>query len=288
MAKKKKTISGFNGQKLEIKSRRQPRKSGARGFGSEGAELKTGSRSGVVGFGENGQEYTRRAGKRAVIGFKVDYQQEYQELQRSAQGLDSDWKRAWYKDFYKRIAKAADQRMIELERLSQKEGYKEVTEWAYAKAQRDIRAMFGEDATRFNRKIPDNLNSIYKDINRVLNFLNAPTSSATGIQEIYQKRAQTISDKYNIDLDWSTTGHMFESVLWKKVGSKKGSATVLKAIGVIQESKEDVQRLLKEHKPISLNVTEDENGNKDANVQAVVNNLLRYYKKDLNTLLKNI
>lgn len=223
------------------------------------------------------------------VGVKVDYQAEYQQLQRSARGIKSDLKKAWYKDFYKRIAKAADQRLVQLERLSKKEGFKEVTEWAYANAMRDIRAEFGEDATRFNRKITsDNLNTIYKDINRVLNFLNAPTSSASGITEIYDKRANTLNDKYGLDVNWSTTGHLFQSILWKKTGRKKGSQTVLKAIGIIQDSKKEIQRKLKEHKPISITVPADENGNRDANVQDVVNNLLRYYKKDLNTLLNKI
>lgn len=222
------------------------------------------------------------------IGIKKDYQLQYEQLQRATRGLDSDFKRAMYKDFYKKAAKAADQRLIELERLSKKKGYKEVTEWAYAKAQRDIRAMFGEDAKRFNRRIPDNLNSIYKDINRVLNFLNAPTSSVTGISEIYDKRAKTLNESYGVNLDWSTTGHLFESILWKKTGQKKGSATVLKAIGVIQTSKKEVKRSLKEHKPISISIPPDENGDKDENVQYVVNNLLRYYKKDLNSLLNKI
>ncbi len=227
--------------------------------------------------------------RKTDIGVKIDYQFEYQKIQSAARGVDADFRRAMFKDFYKRIAKAADQRLVELERLSKKENFKDVTEWAYAKAQRDIRAMFGEDAKRFNRKIPDNLNSIYKDINRVLNFLNAPTSSASGIAEIYDKKSKTLNETYGVNVNWSTTEALFESILWKKTGAKKGSGSVLKAIGVIQSNKRDVRRALKEHKPISIIVPPDEKtGKKDVNVQYEVNRLLRYYKTDLDKLLNKI
>lgn len=229
---------------------------------------------------------------KSSIGIRKDYQKQYEEMQRDLRGVKPKIKKEYYKEFYRQLAKTADQRLIELERLSKKKGYKNVSEWAYANAMRDIRAAFGEDAKRFNRKLPDNLNKIYKDINRVLRFLNAPTSSITGISEVYDKRAATINKKYGTDVNWDKVGHIFESKLWKKTNSNNhGSATVLKAIGVLQANKTEVMKALKEHKPISITIPEewvDGKLTKQKNVEEEVNKLLRHYKKDVNSLLKQV
>lgn len=224
------------------------------------------------------------------VGVKREFRHEFELLQARMQGVQPDIKREYFKQFYKSIAKAADQRLVNLERLSQKKGYSEVKEWAYANAMRDIRGSFGEGAKRFNRVQPNNLNSIYKNINRVLNFLEAPTSSKQGIDEIYEKRAGTIKTKYGVDMSWSKTATVFDTLLWKKVGQKYGSATALKSFGIIQANKKKIMRALKENKPISIIIPDEidpETGQskKDINIERTINKFLRYYKKDVKTLL---
>lgn len=221
-----------------------------------------------------------------AIGEIKNYQHEYEQLQRSLKGQPLWVKQAEYRQFYKRIAKAADNRLRRLEELSRDPKYKEVTEWAYKVAQKDIRDMFGSDARRFNKKLPANLNTVYKDINRVLNFLNAPTSSKSQIDEIFVKRANTIRQKYDVDMSWSKTATVFDTVLWKKTGARKASATALKAIGVIQKNKAQIKRALKENKPISIILPSDKDGKKDINLEETINHFLRYYKKDVKSLLK--
>ena len=230
---------------------------------------------------------------KSKIGILKDYQAEYEQLQRNLQGVKPWVKKASYLQFYKKIAKAADQRLVNLESLAKKDGYKEVTEWAYAKAQRDIRGMFGQDAKRFNRKISgdENLNTIYKDINRVLDFLNAPTSSKQQIDIIFNKRANTIKEKYDVNMNWSKTATVFDTVLWKKTGARKASATALKAIGIIQKNQKQIKRALAENKPISIIIPETIDPitgekTKDINIEETVNHFLRYYKKDVKSLLK--
>ena len=228
------------------------------------------------------------------IGTLKDYRPQFDFLQSDLRNETSDVKREYYKAFYKSIAKTADQRLLELERLSKKEGYKEVTQWAYRQAQRDIREMFGEDAKRFNRKIPDNLNTIYKDINRVLNFLESPSSSKKGIDEVYNKRANTIKAKYGVDVDWSNIGDLFSSALYEKVSKKYGSKTALIAIGVIQANDSKVKRYLGK-KPISIHIADGditnmakEAGASTSVVEETANKFLRYYKTDVKSLLKKI
>lgn len=221
-----------------------------------------------------------------AIGEIKNYQLEYEQLQRSLKGQPLWVKQAEYRAFYKKIAKAADNRLRRLEELSRNPKYKEVTEWSYKVAQKDIRDMFGSDARRFNKKLPANLNTVYKDINRVLNFLNAPTSTKKQIDEIFVKRANTIKDKYGVDMSWSKTATVFDTVLWKKTGARKASATALKAIGVIQKNKAQIKRALKENKPISIILPSDKDGKKDINLESTINHFLRYYKKDVKSLLK--
>lgn len=221
-----------------------------------------------------------------AIGEIKNYQLEYEQLQRSLKGQSLWVKQSEYRAFYKRIAKAADNRLRRLEELSRDPKYKEVTEWSYKVAQKDIRDMFGSDARRFNKKLPANLNTVYKDINRVLNFLNAPTSTKQQIDEIFVKRANTIREKYDVDMSWSKTATVFDTVLWKKTGARKASATALKAIGVIQKNKAQIKRALKENKPISIILPSDKDGKKDINLEATINHFLRYYKKDVKSLLK--
>lgn len=221
-----------------------------------------------------------------VIGEIKNYQLEYEQLQRSLKDQPLWVKQAEYRTFYKKIAKAADNRLRRLEELSRNPKYKEVTEWSYKVAQKDIRDMFGSDARRFNKKLPANLKTVYKDINRVLNFLNAPTSTKKQIDEIFVKRANTIKDKYGVDMSWSKTATVFDTVLWKKTGARKASATALKAIGVIQKNKAQIKRALKENKPIAIILPSDKDGKKDINLESTINHLLRYYKKDVKSLLK--
>lgn len=221
-----------------------------------------------------------------AIGEIKNYQLEYEQLQRSLKDQPLWVKQAEYRVFYKKIAKAADNRLRRLEELSRDPKYKEVTEWSYKVAQKDIRDMFGSDARRFNKKLPANLNTVYKDINRVLNFLNAPTSTKKQIDEIFVKRANTIKDKYGVDMSWSKTATVFDTVLWKKTGARKASATALKAIGVIQKNKAQIKRALKENKPISIILPSDKDGKKDINLESTINHFLRYYKKDVKSLLK--
>lgn len=221
------------------------------------------------------------ARKKRQVGVKQDYTAQFQKLYQEMRGKSSKEKQEAYKKFYKRIAKVADQRLNEIEQLAKKPGYKKIKQWAYKVAMREIKGMYGEGAKRFNRKPPSDLRMMYKNINRVLQFLASPTSSKQGINEVYEKRAKTISDTYDIDLDWSTVGDFFESALYKKTDSKYGSKTVIQAIGIIQADKKTVVKALKDKKPISIHV-------EDVDLDRTVNNILHYYKKDLNSLIKKI
>lgn len=241
------------------------------------------------------------AKRKRRVGEKIDFTKQFNQMQNDLRGSPRESKVSYYKDFYKQIAKAADARLLALERLSKKEGYKDVLEWSYKLAMYDIHAEFGPKAKRFNRKIPDDLRTVYKDIRSVLNFLESPTSSRKGIDEIYQKKSDTILERYGVKTDWQSIAHLFQSKLYQKTDSKYGSKTALKAIGIIQRNEKAILKALQEGKSISVTlgakfevlddtkkghlelITTDDY---DVALKRTVNNYLKYYKKDVTTLFK--
>lgn len=240
------------------------------------------------------------SGHKTTLFQKKDYTKQFNEMQRDLRGSPREDKIMYYKDFYKAIAKAADQRLVNLERLSRKEGYEHVLEWSYRLAMHDIKQEWGSKAKRFNRKLPDDLRTIYKDINKVLQFMESPTSSKQGIDEVYLKRAQTITDRYGVKVNWQNIASLFESKLYTKTDEKKGSKTVLKAIGFIQRNTKSILKALDEGKSISVRLGakfDVENDEKkhlelissedyDREVEKVINLYLQYYKKDVKSLFK--
>lgn len=130
---------------------------------------------------------------------------------------------------YKRLAKRADQRLLRLERISDPERpeynpmYASVKEYAYKRAQRDIRAWSGENATRFNTEAPSNTNRLKAKIADIKRFLQSASSTigrtkeTKGISKIYQERANTINKKYDANFKWQDLARLFESGLWKKI-----------------------------------------------------------------------
>ena len=238
--------------------------------------------------------------KKKQVGVRLDYTKQFNEMQHDLRGSPREQKIEYYKAFYKAIAKTADARLLALERLSGKEGYKDVREWAYKQAMYDIHSSFGSSAKRFNRKIPDDLTHIYKYIRNVLNFLEAPTSSKQGIDEVYQKRAQTIEQRYGVKSNWQSIAGLFESRLYQKTDLKYGSKTALRAIGFIQRNTDTILKALQEGKSISIrlgakfDMTDEDKKHVevistekyDVELQRTINNYLQYYKKDVNSLFK--
>lgn len=202
---------------------------------------------------------------------------------------------------YRKLAKRADQRLVRLEKYAAEDPkYKNVKQFAYKKAQVDIRKWSGQDATRFNTKPPASTVSLKAKIRDIKSFLQAPSSTLKptkdnavyneegelvggGIQLTFDKRANTLNQKFGKYLDtpftWENIGDFFESALWKKLDKKfADSGTTIKAIGKIQQNKKQVLQDLKDKKSSNLHVD-------DMILDKRVNRILRYYKKDLSKLL---
>ena len=141
---------------------------------------------------------------------------------------------------YKRLAKTADQRLVRLERLAEQEGYESVTKYAYHKAMRDIKAWDGEDAMRFNTRIPGKRMQQIAKINDILDFLNSATSTKKGIDATYKKRAQSLNEKYGTDFTWQDMSDYYSSGRAAAEAEQYGSKTVLKALGKFKKHGKDI------------------------------------------------
>ena len=171
-------------------------------------------------------------------------------------------------DYYTRLAKQSDQRLVRLEKLSTEPGYENITKWAYSQAQYDIKALFGDDRTRFNVK-PRKLKSgqysekqMQAAISSMKQFLLSPTSTKGGINKVYGERAKTINERYGTDFDWKELAQFFENTMDILLDLQYGSKTKMRAIGTIQrhqwKSVDDVNDYVEYAKTHNMKVPDDE------------------------------
>lgn len=145
--------------------------------------------------------------------------------------------------YFRQLAKAADQRLLRLERLADQEGFEPVLNYAYQSAMYNIKRMTGNpNATRFNVTLQKNKDgsidkaALHARINAVKKFLESPTSTKTGILKVYKKRADTINERYGTDFTWEELASYHEKARYAKVDTRQiGSDVILKAVALIRE-----------------------------------------------------
>lgn len=156
---------------------------------------------------------------------------------------------------HRRLAKQADQRLVRLEKLAEKEGYEGALTYSYGLATKNA-AIYGStsEKKRFNITPPKSKKQLQAKINDMIQFLNSPTSTKGGIDKMYKKRTQTLNEKYGTDFTWQEAGKFFESQK-DAFKEKWESGLVLKAIGRLQKHadviKEELQAFSKKHEVVS-------------------------------------
>lgn len=183
---------------------------------------------------------------------------------------------------YRKLAKRADQRLVRLEQLAKSPEHSGVLNFAYRKAQRDIRAWSGESASRFNTKPPSNTNQLKAKIADIKRFLSSASSTigrtaeTKGIRKIYQDRADTINERYGTDFNWRDLARLFESNLYKKIKSKDDydSKTEMQTIANISANFDEVKQAIKEDREVNID-TLDEVEN------FAINEMINQYGKDI-------
>ena len=189
-------------------------------------------------------------------------------------------------------AMAADRRMLRIERdYSKRKGYEGITNFSYAKAQRDIEAWTKRELNRgtispkraddllkkkrFDRAIKNaeqNYYEAYRELSAKLNdvrdFLRSDSSTlkgskspkasykSEGVENIYKKRADTLSKTLDEDIEWQDLASIFESKQWKL--SEKysmDSKTRIKAVQKVKEmprTKQQMAEFLKDKENVNI------------------------------------
>lgn len=154
--------------------------------------------------------------------------------------------------YYRRLAKQANQRMTRLEDLAQSDDrFSSVLKYSYAKAQREARALKGSAAPkskqshrgyRFTETTLKNLNNqqIETRIKSVKEFLQSPTSNKADITTYYKQRAETMNKNWGTDFSWETLAKYYESGLSDKLKSKFESDGALQVIAALQKTPKEV------------------------------------------------
>lgn len=183
---------------------------------------------------------------------------------------------------YNKLAKKADRRMRELERFSRYPEFESILNYAYRSAAKDIESWTPpgtkDKAPRWQRNTPLDTNSLKAKIKDIEKFLKKPTSTMTGVVNIYKKRARTINQRYGTNFTWQSLANYFENGLADKAGDKYGSKTVLVAIGRIQKQPKEVLNKIKEQSELHIQV-------KDVAVNNAVNGILQNYGLELQDIL---
>lgn len=161
----------------------------------------------------------------------------YDTSQRPGESLDQ---------WYKRLAKTADQRLVRLEKLSKQEGFKTADKWAYQSAMIDLeRWNLGREAKnmRFNRNKPTTETQLKMKIADMRNFIDASTSTKRGILTSYKNRVETFNKgnpnnfkgNYGTAFTWESLATYYNRGIADKLSKMYGSKTALKAVGKIQK-----------------------------------------------------
>lgn len=195
----------------------------------------------------------------------------YQQIMNPFFEMPTDYKEAV--KVYKTLAKTADQRLVRLEAYSHDPEMGNALQWAYARAQRDIRAWSGEAATRFNTAAPESMQQLMAKIEDIKTFLSSESSTKKGIIGILQKRADTFNEEFGTSYSWDEVGEFFDSELYEKLDASYGSETMHKAIGVIQKNKKKILKAIEKHKDIHVKVPDK----KDNVLEDVVNDIIKDY-----------
>lgn len=146
---------------------------------------------------------------------------------------------------YVKLAKRANKRLYNLEKLSKEKNFEIVTKWAYARALHDIKIWGGKK--RFKTSISKDINAkrLSAMRNDVYNFLNSKSSTKKDIVKLYIEKTNTFNKKYNTNWTWQEMASYFESGGAKeKLEEKFSSSTAIDIIGVFKSNPEQIKQVI--------------------------------------------
>lgn len=146
--------------------------------------------------------------------------------------------------FYK-MARRLNARLLSLEKLAENSTYKNVLNYAYKHAIRDIQA-FNPTGKRFPTKMPENYQDYQKVVGAMRRFDKRPTSYMSKVKNIYGRRAKSFSKNVDgVDFTASDLMKLFETGLFHELSEEFGSKTAQKMIAVVERDANSILDAIK-------------------------------------------
>lgn len=136
----------------------------------------------------------------------------------------------------KPMLKEANAKLLNLEKLSKKDGYEGVEDFAYRVAINNIREIRGEEFRFFN--IPKNTHQLEKTKRALERFLESPTSTRAGIEDIYKKNAASLNEKFGTDFSWQDMGNFLDAASFEDIKAQYDSTTAILMMKALHKNKD--------------------------------------------------
>lgn len=183
---------------------------------------------------------------------------------------------------FKKLAKRADQRLIELVRVSKQPGFENITKWAYKRAMRDIQDWSGKDARTFNQGVPKQatedfgLKQLKAKKRDVIDFLNMVTSTKRGTVDMFERKAAALNKYPGVNLTWQDLGGVFENKEDNEF-YQKGGVTYLQSVSYLKQNDQRILEQLENNERVTVRT-----GSRKAN--KMVHDILKQYGLDFEDL----
>lgn len=147
-------------------------------------------------------------------------------------------------EYYIRLAKVVDQRLVRIEDLSGLRGNAPVSgyDYAYKFAYRKAMEALPDDQMRFNANIPKPGTFEWRErVNAMRTFLSSPSSTKGGIKKTFINKAKTINSKYDTNFTGEDLADFFSKGDFEKLMQNFGSDTIFKAIGKVHQMEDNIK-----------------------------------------------
>lgn len=160
---------------------------------------------------------------------------------------------------YRKEMKCANQRLRELEKLSENPDYENVLNYAYRVAERDLKSLgmiSPNGKVRF--KIPTNTNRLESALRKVEKFLEMPTSKKSTIDATYKQNTENFNKNFGTNFTWDELREFTKASNWNELKKEYGSAFLQTTIQSHQKAKGiDIPKEISKISDSSKNVKSD-------------------------------
>lgn len=143
---------------------------------------------------------------------------------KSKQSKKSDY-RAQLEAEVKPMMQKANAMLLNLEKLAQTEEFAGIEHFAYRNAMQAIKEIRGTGYKRFN--MPKNTHQLEKTQRELEKFLNSPTASKEGIENLYEKNAAWFNEQIGSKYSWQKMGSFLQAAEFEELKADYFSQTAI-------------------------------------------------------------